>query len=194
VPKLSKEDRQVVENTVEAVIVKGQWSRTFAQGLARKYGLTEDAVYKTRQRLFARWASANTGRSVDSWTAEILAKMEHAYGVCLKDKDRPTARGILNDMARITGVSSPEVIEHRITGHNGGPVEIDVKVDHVLTLLATQMSSMRLDQLAALGVGQEVLDGDAITAHRGGNGGGRPLLVPPGSAEEAPDGDTEAGD
>jgi hypothetical protein len=197
-PKLSKQRSGKLKATVEEALLKGQWRHAVVVALHAEYGVSERYLYALRQRIVKKWRDEASKKTVEEDRLDFLMRMRGYLQGASSDKQWGNVQRLANLEAEIMGLKRPEVIDARtmVYAPQQTNVSIEVKVDQTLLALESQLPSMGLDQLDAL-VGQlsggEVIDGDAEPAN-GGNGGGRPLIVAPSSAEEAGDGDPGEGE
>jgi len=190
-PKLTKQQRGKVEALVEQVMRSSGWSQSAAIVLAEQkipemlgLKLTASHLYYVKKKIEKSWIAQHEKRPLEVVRSEILEKLHEGQRLAIQSGNLGALNRLLLTEARITGVDNPEVIEHRVTGHDGGPVRLEVQ--GIVAQFAAQMPSLRPEQLAAL-AGVEVPRGGEIIEHgdNGSNGGGRPVLLGP--AE--PDGD-----
>lgn len=192
--KYTKKQRDEHLAQVEVALQQGALTLQMAGALARRFGCSQTQVYNYRKQVIKRWTKALQDEDPVETAAEIREKLRAGQRLALQGVKNPDGEYVvqpnlqaLNRLARteaeVMQLIGPMAIEHRIVGHDGGPIRVEVQ--GIVAQIAAQLPSLEPEQLAAF-AGMEVPRGKIIEhGDNGGNGGGRPLIHGP--AE--PDGD-----
>ena len=110
---------------IEVVINEGMQRKDFVQYCSDNWQISErhaDTYWKRVWTFVAEKYSQENHKIVD----EHVRQLWRLYNLCVKKKDYQTARGILQDLAKLKGINEPE--KKDITS-NGESIKIIIGVD-----------------------------------------------------------------
>jgi len=126
-PKLTREQRSVGLDEVEAVLMAGKWSRQAQRQLAKRHGVTRRTIQAWRARVEAQWRDAIKTAAIEDERAGWLARVRLGQNIALQRGELRTYTNLLSIESRVLGIESP----HRL--HLSGGIDVTARPERHLS-------------------------------------------------------------